>query len=383
MDFQLDLATVLLLYNTSLIAGALSIFHIRRHSCRPQGLASLATAYLMLAVGAILAWRGESAALPMWMWTHGSLLLGTGGYALFWAGVRSFSGRRRVPWRAVVLLPLACLAAGIATGFPLQNLLRAGAFHATATLVLAACTFEILRDCRTEPLPSRALMAAFLGLSGSIYALRLAYILGGTAGSTGFAWAFSVQMFCHFGMALMVAALSNERAEIRLEQAAHTDPLTGTGNRRWLESRLPARLAPQSAIAQLDLDRFKQINDRFGHAVGDRVLVEFARCLQGQLRSSDLLARMGGEEFVVYLPAVTQAEAQAIAERLCASVSMLHIEAQGSQISVTVSIGLAWVHDTPVAADTLFKRADDALYQAKQSGRNQVVLAAGTAVQGA
>ncbi len=383
MDFQLDLATVILLYNTSLIAGALSIFHIRRYSCRPQGMAPLATAYVMLAVGAILAWRGESAALPMWMWTHGSLLLGTGGYALFWAGVRGFSGRRRVPWRAVVLLPLACLIAGIATGFPLQNLLRAGAFHATATLVLAACTFEILRDRRTEPLPSRTLMAAFLGLSGSIYALRLAYILSGTASSTGFAWAFYVQTFCHFGIALMVATLSNERAEIRLEQAAHTDPLTGTGNRRWLESRLPARLPPQSAIAQLDLDHFKQINDRFGHAVGDQVLMEFARCLQGQLRSSDLLARMGGEEFVVYLPAVTQAEAQAIAKRLCDRVAMLRIEAQGSPISVTVSIGLAWADDTYIPADTLLKRADDALYKAKQSGRNKVVLAPSIDLQGA
>jgi len=86
---------------------------------------------------------------------------------------------------------------------------------------------------------------------------------------------------------------------------------------------------------------------------------------------------------VVYLPAVTQAEAQAIAERLCASVALLHIEAQGSQIAVTVSIGLAWVHDTSIAADRLFKSADDALYQAKQSGRNRVVLAADTAVQGA
>lgn len=119
-----------------------------------------------------------------------------------------------------------------------------------------------------------------------------------------------------------VATLSNERAEIRLEQAAHTDPLTGTGNRRWQESRLPARLPPQSAIAQLDLDHFKQINDRF-----DQVLMAFARCLQGRLRSSDLLARMGGEEFVVYLPAVTQAEAQAIARRLCDRVAMLRIAA--------------------------------------------------------
>lgn len=376
MDLQIDLATVLLLYNTSLVAGALSIVHIRRHSFQPRGLAALAAAYVMLAVGSVLAWRGERAALPMWMWTHGSMLLGTGGYALFWAGVRGFSGRRRVPWRAVAALPLACLVLGIATGFPLQNLLRAGAFHATATLVLAGCTFEILRDRRTEPLPSRALMAAFLGLSGGIYALRLGYIASGTAESAGFAWAFYVQMFCHFGIALMVAAMSNERAEVRLEQAAHTDPLTGAGNRRWLESRLPSRLPPHSAIAQLDLDRFKQINDRFGHAVGDRVLVEFARCLQGQLRSSDLLARMGGEEFVVYLPEVALAEAQAIAERLCTSVAALHLGADGVHIPVTVSIGLAWVHGAGTSSDDWFKRADDALYQAKQSGRNRVVLAA-------
>lgn len=374
MDLQIDLATVLLLYNTSLAAGALSIFHIRRHSCRPRGLAALAAAYVMLAVGSALAWRGERAALPMWMWTHGSLLLGTGGYVLFWAGVRGFSGRRRVPWLALVLLPMACFVLGIATGFPLQNLLRAGAFHAAATLILAACTFEVLRDQRTEPLPSRRLMAFFLGLSGSIYAVRLVYILSGTAGSNGFSWAFYVQMFCHFGIALMVAALSNERAEVRLEQAAHTDPLTGTGNRRWLASRLPAMLPLQSAIAQLDLDHFKQINDRFGHAVGDRVLVEVARCLQRQLRDSDLLARVGGEEFLVYLPAVTAGEAQAIAQRLCVKVSELDVEAQGSRVPVTVSVGLAFVHRPDTTAETWIKRADGALYEAKQLGRNRMCL---------
>jgi diguanylate cyclase (GGDEF)-like protein len=376
MDLQIDLPTVILFYNTSLAAGALSMFALRRHSCRPQGLATLASAYVMLALGSVLAWRGEHAALPIWLWTHGSLLLGTTGYALFWAGVRSFSGRRLVPWHVVMLLPLACFMLGITTGFPLENLLRAGAFHAIATLALAACTVEMLRDRRTEPLPSRMLMAGFLGLSGGIYALRFAHILGGTAGATGFAWAFYVQMFCHFGMALMVAALSNERAEIRLKHAAHTDPLTGAGNRRWLEAQMPARLPPQSAVAQLDLDRFKQINDRFGHATGDRVLVAFVQCLQEHLRKSDLLARMGGEEFLVYLPEVTQAEAQAITERLCVAVSELLIETEGQPIPVTVSIGLAWAHSAGIASAEWIKRADAALYEAKQSGRNRVVLSA-------
>ena len=113
-----------------------------------------------------------------------------------------------------------------------------------------------------------------------------------------------MQVFCYFGIALAVATMSNERAEVWLELAVLTDPLTGTGNRRWLAQRLPVELPVQSAIAQLDLERFKHINDRFGHAVGDQVLVAFANCLQEQLRGSDLLARTGGEEFVIYLPAV-------------------------------------------------------------------------------
>jgi diguanylate cyclase (GGDEF)-like protein len=375
MNLQLDLPTVLLVYNTSLVAGALSIVHIRSHSCRPQGLGYLAAAYVLLAVGSALAWSGENALLPAWMWTHGSLLLGIGGYALFWGGVRQFSGRRRTPWRMVLLLPAGVLVLGVVTGFPLHNLQRAGAFHAMATLALAAGAFDTLSDRRQEPLPSRSLLAALLTLSAGIYALRVVYIVCGVAESNGFAWDFYVQMFCYFGIALAVAAMSNERAEIRLELAALTDPLTGVGNRRWLAQRLPVELPVQSAIAQLDLDRFKQINDRFGHAAGDQVLVAFARCVQEELRTSDLLARIGGEEFVIYLPVVTEAEAQEIAQRLCDKVAALRMDQNGVRIPVTVSIGLAWVHHAAVKSEVWLKQADTALYEAKLAGRNRVVLA--------
>ena len=95
---RLDLPTVLLFYNTSLLAGAFAIVHVRRNSCRPDGLMGLATAYLMLAAGAALAWNGEEAALPAAVWTHGSLLLGTAGYAVFLAGILAMSGGRRVRW---------------------------------------------------------------------------------------------------------------------------------------------------------------------------------------------------------------------------------------------------------------------------------------------
>ncbi|WP_024870737.1 GGDEF domain-containing protein [Tolumonas lignilytica] len=374
----LDLPTVILVYNTSLVAGASSMLHIRRQSCRPRGLGYLAAAYLLLAIGSAVAWGGEHAVLSMWLWTHGSLLLGLIAYTLFWAGVRQFSGRRQVPWRTVLLLPASVVLLGVVTGFPLQNLWRAGAFHAAATLALGACAFEMLRDYRQERLSSRTLLAALLALSAGIYALRLAYIVAGTAGPTGFAWSFYVLVFCYFGIAFAVATMSNERAEVRLELAALTDPLTGIGNRRWLEQRLPVELPVQSAIAQLDLDRFKHINDRFGHAAGDHVLVAFAHCLQEQLRGSDLLARTGGEEFVLYLPVVTQADALAICQRLREKVAALRIDHEGELVPVTVSIGIVWVDSAGTKSETWLKKADAAMYEAKLAGRNRVVVASQT-----
>lgn len=374
----LDLPTVILVYNTSLVAGASSILHIRRQSSGTRGLGYLAAAYLLLAIGSAVAWAGEHAVLPMWLWTNGSLLLGLVAYTLFWAGVRQFSWRRRVPWRTVLLLLACVVLLGAVTGFPLQNIWRAGVFHAAAALALGACVFEMLRDYRQDRLPSRKLLAALLTLSAGIYALRLVYIVAGMAGPTGFAWSFYVLVFCYFGIALAVATMSNERAEVRLELAALTDPLTGIGNRRWLARRLPVEPPVQSAIAQLDLDQFKYINDRFGHAVGDHVLVAFANCLQEQLRGLDLLARTGGEEFVIYLPVVTQAEALAICERLREKVAALRIDHEGELVPVTVSIGIVCIDSAGTKSETWLKKADAALYEAKLAGRNRVVVVSQT-----
>ncbi|WP_225585164.1 GGDEF domain-containing protein [Acidovorax sp. ACV01] len=374
MGLQLDLPTVLLLYKTALVAGALSIFHVSRHSCRPQGLKPLAVAYLLLAIGAELAGRGEYLVLPDWLWTHTSLLLGTVGYPLFWAGMRALSGRRRIPMAVLVLVPGGWLVLGLVTQFPLDNLLRAGAFHITAAMALIGSAHEVWRDHRTEPLPSRPLLAALLLLSASIFALRLFYIATDNASSAGFARAFYVQMFCHFGIALMVSSLSSERAAVRLERMAQTDTLTGAGNRRWATSMLPARLPAGSAIAQLDLDHFKRINDRFGHAAGDRVLVASAQALRSQLRDSDLLARMGGEEFLVYLPDATASDAAAVAQRLCTAVEQIRLSEQGEDIPVTISIGLACVNSGGGTWADWLGAADRALYDAKRAGRNRVVV---------
>lgn len=373
MGMQLDLPTILLLYKTALVAGALSIFHVSRHSCRPQGLKPLAAAYLLLAVGAELAGQGEYSMLPLWFWTHTSLLLGALGYTLFWAGARALSGRRRVLPAVLILVSGGWLVLGLVTQFPLDNLLRAGAFHLTAAVSLTAAAWEVWHDRRTESLPSRPLLAGLLLASAGTFALQLLYIATHTASPQGFALAFSVQMFCHFGVALMVSSLSNERAEVRLEKVAQTDTLTGVGNRRWAMSMLPARLPVGSAIAQLDLDHFKHINDRFGHAAGDRVLVATADALRHQLRDSDLLARMGGEEFLVYLPDASASAASAIAQRLCGAVQQIRLSELGEDIPITVSIGLACVTSAGGTWADWLTAADRALYDAKRAGRNRVV----------
>lgn len=373
MVFSIHLPTVLLVYKTALAAGAVGIYHVSRHSCRPRGLKPLALAYLLLALGAELAARGEYFALPSWLWTHGSLMLGTVAYPLFWASMRALSGRRTIPVKTLAAIPATLFALGVLTQFPLNNLHRAGAFHATATVALLLSSWDIWRDRRAEPLPSRVPLAAFLLLSACIYALRLGFIVNESAASAGFAWAFYIQMFCHFGIALMVAALSSERASERLEQLAHTDLLTGVGNRRWLASRLPAHLPPDSAVMLIDLDHFKRTNDTYGHAAGDQVLAACAQCLRSQLRESDVLGRMGGEEFVVYLPDATAEAARVTAQRLCDAVARLEVATDAGLLRATVSIGLACVRKAGGSPEQWQQAADQALYEAKRRGRNRVV----------
>jgi len=169
-----------------------------------------------------------------------------------------------------------------------------------------------------------------------------------------------------------------EVEQVRLE--ARRDPLTRLGNRRELDARWPALLAAcrtsgkPLAVAMLDLDRFKQVNDRFGHAVGDGVLVAMAKVLRDNTRSGDIGARVGGEEFLLVLPDTDGERALEICERLrqCVAVHPWNTLADG--LSVTLSIGIACA--PPYDADELTLRADAALYAAKVQGRNCVTMSA-------
>ncbi|SMX33154.1 diguanylate cyclase [Actibacterium lipolyticum] len=163
---------------------------------------------------------------------------------------------------------------------------------------------------------------------------------------------------------------------------AVTDPLTGLFNRRYAMPHL-ARIAERAtetrrpfAIMLLDLDRFKTVNDRFGHASGDAVLEQVAHMLTGELRAVDLVARIGGEEFLVALPETSLTKATSAAERLRERINQTPVTLPGSMgsLSVSVSIGLAISDGRDVAIDALMARADAALYAAKAEGRNTVTV---------
>ncbi|MFT6169538.1 MAG: two-component system cell cycle response regulator [Celeribacter sp.] len=163
---------------------------------------------------------------------------------------------------------------------------------------------------------------------------------------------------------------------------AMVDPLTGLYNRRYAMPHL-AQISEQSAksnqnfaIMLIDLDRFKTINDTFGHCVGDQVLTEVAKRMRENMRGIDLVARFGGEEFLICMPMTTLMEARTAAERLrsviCATPVAMSTE--GAPVSVSASIGLSMGGDSNASIETLLQISDRALYDAKAEGRNQVTL---------
>ena len=170
------------------------------------------------------------------------------------------------------------------------------------------------------------------------------------------------------------------RHEQTLQHLATTDALTGLANRRAFMAQLDTELArvaqggAPGMLIMLDLDHFKRVNDTYGHAAGDKVLVHLAQMLRGQaLRQGDLAGRLGGEEFAVLLPHTHADEAAAIAERLRLALEQSRIDSgEGRIITITLSAGMA-----PLAGDAehILAQADAALYQAKNSGRNRIVLA--------
>ena len=182
-------------------------------------------------------------------------------------------------------------------------------------------------------------------------------------------------------IAFILLAMAKERTEHRHKTAALIDPLTGIANRRAFlqdgEAQLKRQATdpPPTAVMLLDLDTFKSINDRFGHATGDRVLEIFAEVASACMRRMDLFGRLGGEEFAALLLDTTRERALAVGEYIRTRFAAATRDVEGRPVAATVSVGVVISHDAVLDLSALLAQADHALYRAKDSGRDRVEIA--------
>ncbi len=166
---------------------------------------------------------------------------------------------------------------------------------------------------------------------------------------------------------------------VQLRQQVITDPLTGLFNVRYFRTALAQELERTertllpTALIMLDLDHFKQVNDTWGHEVGNLVLQQTARLIRDSTRKLDIHCRYGGEEFAIILPSTERPLAIQVARRLCENIASTPLQCDGQPLNITASLGLALCDAShPWPADRLLNEADKLLYQAKHNGRNQV-----------
>jgi diguanylate cyclase (GGDEF)-like protein len=307
-------------------------------------------------------------------------------FAVTWMGARVFDGRRvRLPalfagaagWTVIgQLMPYSQMAdAGV---------LASSGIIATYTWLTA---YEFWRG-RSEPLVSRWPAIFMLFAHGSLYLLRtpVSAMLTGMPASEvfGSVWltvlSFEGLLFT-ISIAFILLAMAKERTEFRHRTAAMVDPLTGVANRRAFLQASDDMMRQQGSeersvsVILFDLDHFKSVNDRFGHALGDRVLQIFADTVSINLRPTDIFGRLGGEEFAACLRNVGPEYTVALAERIRADFEKAAAFVAGTTVGGTVSIGVVVSQQAPFDLHTLLGRADQALYAAKERGRNRVELA--------
>jgi diguanylate cyclase (GGDEF)-like protein len=309
------------------------------------------------------------------------------GYSTAWLSIRrfnddSFDARRVV---TAVLFFAALFTVAWLAGAELRDRCIMVSFLTGCLALLAG--LEIFKGGRAEPLQGRFPTALAFAVLGSALVIRAGLSLYHPLPAQGAEYddptpgvALFITTICLIGITLGLLMMSTERLRNRYAKLALTDELTELPNRRsFLEQgdRLSQRTQMDDASAcvlMMDLDYFSSVNERFGHAGGDQALLAFANLLRNAMRPGDLVARYGGEEFSAILAGVDVREGGRIAERIRSALAGLAIEVRGQTIKITVSIGVAPLQKGDLRA--AIRKADDALYQAKALGRDQVAVAA-------
>ena len=362
---------------TPALAGCLLLLSWLQHR-RVTALALWGSGFIIASVATtlIIVLRGT---IPnFWSIIVGNALL-SAAYGILWSGARKFEAKKVSILLALVGVSVWIVACSIGPIYARPEA-RATVMAAIGIVYTLLAVFELWRGrgddvwrwpvivlllahaaaipihiplagALTHPDPSDVDLLTFAIFEGAFVCMCTAYLFGG---------------------------LAKDRIAARYRRASLTDPLTGVANRRgFFEAgkRLlkRARFARQpTALIMFDLDRFKSINDRYGHHTGDEVLTAFCRLATSQLRPNDLFGRIGGEEFASLLPDTGLEDAVWLADRSRAAIEAASYNAGQHSIHATVSVGVASCNDATADLAGLLKAADQALYRAKTAGRNRV-----------
>jgi len=311
-----------------------------------------------------------------------SVLVATG-LTCYYQALQTFRGQK--PKRRDYVAGAVTLAAALCFGVVVPNV----AILASVTLVawvwiMLSCAWTLIEKAEDDPRLSRYVMAALFAAGIGATLLRVAVHAlserGLAAGWQALVTSASMGLLPVIG-ATVFLLMCVGRLKHNLEQVAATDHLTDLSNRRLLGSfgrdvfRRARAQGTGFSVAVIDIDRFKSVNDTFGHAVGDEVLVRVSRRLKHNIRNSDFIARSGGEEFVVVFAHPKPERVKTMVERLREIVAADRFHVGAAEISVTISAGVAGYSPIDDGFEDILRRADHALYRAKSHGRNRVELA--------
>jgi diguanylate cyclase (GGDEF)-like protein len=351
-----------------------------------RGLALWASSLIIGSIGvALIAARGDIS--DTWSIAIGNAILATA-YGMMWAGARNFDGRATsapLVLAGAVIWLIACRIEAFFTSPQARTALMSVVVVSYSLL----SAWELWRR-RREGLIFRLPVILLLLVHAAFFVVRipLAGALPLPTDSeeipSGW-WTFTMfeGVFFAFCIPYLFGAMARERMVLGYKHASLIDPLTGVGNRRAFFER-GEKLLHRNAFDRrptvlllFDLDRFKRINDTFGHHVGDQVLMGFCGAATAALRPDDLFGRLGGEEFASLLPHTSLDEGLAVAERIRSNFEAAALAVGANTSAATVSVGVAMSIDSGRNLADIIKAADRALYRAKANGRNRVEHASG------
>lgn len=356
-------------------ALALTMLSVWLHNRADRFLVSWMAGMLLLGVGVI-----TYALMPPDDMTANAVAftLQTAGFIVIFVGARQFTRRETSRLQsALLLLTVPPVALPILAGFNGFGIMIYN-FLAGALLAATAMQYWSARAEAPSSIIAMILLYGAAALSFFACGTILAHEAEWTLAARPDNWAeqFNAVMCIAgiTGIGALSLGLNHARAARRHRIEAHTDALTGLLNRRALFDAMRARtMTPGDAVIVFDLDRFKAINDRHGHAAGDEVLRVFAEAVRQNIRRGDLAARTGGEEFVLVMREASAQLALSTAERIRAIFSAGRIDVAGRRIAATASAGLALAKHDGEGFEEVLARADTSLYRAKDGGRDRVV----------